>query len=212
MLIIEHRLNSIESLLAVPIEHGCEIDVRNHGDKLIIEHDAFISHGVEFEKWLEFYRHRFLIINVKEEGLEEKILLALSRSGISDFFILDESFPFIRKWALNGVSQFALRVSEFENYQTPLDLCMSLKAQNKSVEWIWVDSFLGLPLPLFQANVLKEAGFKLCYVSPELHFLNEPDRWGVLLENFTKILESQSISPDAVCTKQPNAWAGFRAL
>jgi hypothetical protein len=156
--------------------------------------------------WLSKYVHKFLIVNVKEEGLEEKLLPILQMHKVEDFFILDESFPYIRKWTLLGESRFALRVSQFENYRTALSFSLSLKAEQKRIAWAWIDCFDGQPIPKFEAVALKNAGFKLCYVSPELHHMENPDRWQGLVDIFVGSLSRQEITPDAVCTKMPSTW------
>jgi len=209
MLIIQHRCNDRNRLASLPSDFGCEIDLRNHGDQLIVIHDAFDTKADLFSDWLSEYNHRFLIINVKEEGLEEKLFPILKEHKIKEFFILDESFPYIRKWALLGESRFAVRVSHFENYRTALSLSFGLRTEGKKVSWVWIDCFDGQPLPKFEALALKSAGFKLCYVSPELHHMENPDSWHALVNIFIGSLAKQEITPDAVCTKLPSAWLGL---
>ena len=41
MLYIAHRINTIKELLKVPKKYGVEIDLRDHGDKIILQHDPF---------------------------------------------------------------------------------------------------------------------------------------------------------------------------
>jgi hypothetical protein len=42
------------------------------------------------------------------------------------------------------------------------------------VDWVWVDCFSKVPLNREIYNILKDAGFKLCFVSPELQ--NQPEK------------------------------------
>ena len=62
---IIHRVNTIKHLKEIPVEFGVEIDVRSFNNKLILSHDPFI-HGIEFEDWMNFYNHAFLILNIKK--------------------------------------------------------------------------------------------------------------------------------------------------
>jgi hypothetical protein len=39
MIIICHRINTIEELKKIPKEYGVEIDVRGYGDKMVLTHD-----------------------------------------------------------------------------------------------------------------------------------------------------------------------------
>ena len=206
MIVIEHRCNSIERLKNVPLEVGCEIDLRNHGKQIIVAHDAFDENGEELSLWLEHYRNRFLILNVKEEGLEECLFPLLKKFKVDNFFILDESVPFIRKWALKGIPNFALRVSEIECHTSALLLAEDLKIKGVKIDWIWADCFNGKPLAAKQIMALKEFGYKICYVSPELHHIESPHLWKGMVIKFRLLLSNQKISPDAICTKLPEYW------
>ena len=73
---------------------------------------------LDFETWLDHYSHKTLILNVKEEGLEERLIASMASRGIDDFFFLDQSFPFLIKWSKLGEHRCAVRVSEFENIET----------------------------------------------------------------------------------------------
>ena len=209
MIIIHHRRNSVDELQETKPEYGVEIDLRNHGKDLIVFHDPFHDEAMNFEEWLASYHHHFLIANVKEEGLEPKLLNLFNKHGVNDYFILDESLPYIRKYALQGLPNFAIRVSEFESVDTALRLQAYLKNESKRVDWIWVDSFTGEPMPLEELLRLRDAGFKLCQVSPELHHVDRPDCWQPKIEAFLEKLSNLEVGgflPDMVCTKLPQLW------
>ncbi|NKC48731.1 hypothetical protein HED54_12165 [Ochrobactrum anthropi ATCC 49188] len=93
MIVIHHRRNTVAELADTDPQFGVEIDLRNHGDDILVTHDPFITRAVLLQDWLKQYRHRFLIANVKEEGLEPRLTALLAEYGVSDFFILDESIP-----------------------------------------------------------------------------------------------------------------------
>lgn len=194
MKLIWHRRNTLQELNATPSRFGVEVDIRNCGEQLILHHDPFVS-GELFENWIAAYRHGTLILNVKEEGLEERLLSLMRLHGIDDFFFLDQSFPFLVKWARKGEHRCAVRVSEFESVETALTL-------SGKVDWVWVDCFTHFSLSSFDSQRLKDAGFKLCLVSPELHGRDA----GVEIPLLAKILSERDISADAVCTKRPDLW------
>lgn len=191
--IIFHRRNKISQLLECPSNFGVEVDIRSNGRELIIHHDPF-SIGELFEEWLANYEHGRLILNVKEEGLEETLLKLMKKYSIENFFFLDQSFPHLVKTASNGESRCAVRVSEFESLETALAL-------SGKIEWIWVDFFTHFPLDYQKYQRLKNAGFKLCLVSPELQGFSIE-----AIKNLQEILRSRGLIPDAVCTKVPNLW------
>ena len=111
------------------------------------------------------------------------------------FFFLDQSFPFLVKWAKAGERRCAVRVSEFESVDSALTLA-------GKVEWVWVDCFTHFPLSHDDAQRLKNAGFKLCLVSPELQG-RDPE---TEIPELIRILEERKILADAVCTKRPDIW------
>lgn len=199
MQIIAHRKNTLAELNATPVEYGVEVDIRSHGQDLIMHHDPFAP-GERFDDWLAAYRHKTLILNVKEEGLESRLVGMMADHGITDYFFLDQSFPFLIKWSKQGVHQAAVRVSEFES----LDTAMTLAGK---VDWVWVDCFTRFPLTGADAKRLQDAGFKLCLVSPELQGrMEEAD-----IKALQQVLTQQGITAQAVCTKRPDLWLPLNA-
>jgi hypothetical protein len=194
MKLISHRRNTIQDLNATPKKYGVEVDIRSRGELLIIHHDPFVA-GEFFEDWIASYQHGTLILNVKEEGLEERLITLMQSYGINDYFFLDQSFPFLVKWAKTGEHRCAVRVSEFESIETALTL-------TGKVDWVWVDCFTRFPLSHEDARRLKNAGFKLCLVSPELQGRDAETEIHLLIQ----LLGERGIHADAVCTKRPDLW------
>lgn len=103
---IAHRKNSIEDLKQSNPAYGVEIDIRTLGDKLILNHDPY-SNGDILEEWLQHYRHGTLILNVKEEGLEARLIDLMKLHQIDHYFFLDQSFPFMIKWSNLGLKKIS---------------------------------------------------------------------------------------------------------
>ncbi len=200
MKLIAHRRNTVEELAATPHELGVEVDIRSYGDRLVIHHDAMVE-GESFDAWIREYRHGTLILNVKEEGLESRLLAIMKERGIEDFFFLDQSFPFLVKTAKKGESRSAVRVSEFEAVDTALTLAGKIR-------WVWVDCFTRFPLDEAAARRLKAAGFALCLVSPELQ--GRFDEAEIL--DIRRRFAAFGFEPDAVCTKLAMVGAWSREL
>jgi hypothetical protein len=194
MKLISHRRNTIEELNTTPKNYGVEVDIRSRGEQLIIHHDPFVE-GESFEDWIAAYQHGTLILNIKEEGLEGRLISLMQSHGIEDYFFLDQSFPFLVKWAKAGEHRCAVRVSEFEAIETALTLA-------GKVDWVWVDCFNYFPLSHEDAQCLKNAGFKLCLVSPELQGRDAETEIPQLMQ----LLGERDIQADAVCTKRPDLW------
>ena len=194
MKFISHRRNTIEELQATPREYGVEVDIRSDHGQLVIHHDPFAK-GDDFEDWLKHYQHGTLILNVKEEGLEARLIDLMKQYGITDYFFLDQSFPFLIKWSKLGEHHCAVRVSEFESIETALSLA-------GKIDWVWVDCFTKFPLAGIDAKRLQDAGFKLCLVSPELQ--GRPA--DTAIPELAKLLNERHITADAICTKNPELW------
>jgi hypothetical protein len=204
--IIAHRINTISQLNLVPKDFGVEVDIRYHEDDLILHHDPFSHHKPQMpEKFSEFlvcYKCEGpMILNVKTEGVEEKLIELMNKFKIKNWFFLDLSMPFFVKYAKHAASasiagfgpeNLAVRFSQEE----PIEYALSFV---KKVSWVWVDCFTKMPLDDESYSKLKNAGFKICLVSPELqkHPLEK-------IVEFKKQLDGKKI--DAVCTKHPDLW------
>jgi hypothetical protein len=191
--IIAHRRNTIEELASTPRELGVEIDLRSFGDRLVVTHDVFTD-AADFEEWIAGYAHGTLILNVKEEGIEDRVAEVVKNNGIDRFFFLDLSFPALVRLTRMGESRVAVRYSEFESLETVLNL-------QGQADWVWVDCFSRYPIDASSARRLTDAGFRLCMVSPELqgHGVQR-------IPEFQDHLADCGASPSAVCTKRPDLW------
>ncbi|MGE4457263.1 MAG: hypothetical protein AB7E13_10015 [Arcobacteraceae bacterium] len=184
---IAHRINTIDELKQVPFEYGVELDLRDYGHRLILQHDPF-KDGEDFEEYLKHYNHGTMILNIKSERIEHRVLELIQKYNIKKYFFLDSSFPMIYLLSKSGEKNIALRFSEFEGVDTIL-------AMSGKVDWIWVDCFSKLPITSKNYQLLREKGFKFCLVSPDLQSQEEK------LESYKKYLEDNKIIFDAICTK-----------
>ena len=191
MKFIQHRVNTIRALRQVRCEYGVELDLRDRGERLILVHDPF-QDGEDFAPYLREYRHGTMILNVKSERIEYRVLEELAAAGtVDDYFFLDCSFPMIRQLVARGEHRIAVRFSEYEPIEGPLALA-------SQVDWVWVDCFTRLPLDDDTYARLSQS-FKICIVSPELegHDLSR-------IPEFVRQLAPYEI--EAVCTKRPDLW------
>jgi len=187
---IAHRINTAAELRDLPTEYGVELDLRDSGDSLILQHDPF-STGENFEDYLKCYNHGTIILNIKSERIEHKVKDLLDKYSIKKYFFLDSSFPMIHLLSKNGEKNSALRFSEFEGLDTIYNM------QGKC-SWVWVDCFTQLPITKKIEQNIRAAGYKLCLVSPELQG-RESD-----ILNYKKYLNDSNIMFDAICTKKHN--------
>ena len=186
MIVINHKVNTIEKLEATPEECGVEVDIRPHGSKLILNHEPF-GEGVELEEFLKHYKHKLLILNIKSEGIEKKVIDIVKKRNIHDYFLLDVTFPFMIKYIDEGIKKFAVRFSEFEAIET----CLNLAGK---VEWVFVDNFSKLPIEGF--GELKKH-FKLCIVAPDLFKRDDKEETKDIIKQY---------DVDAVLTDEVSGW------
>lgn len=192
MKFIAHRINTVEELKKIPTEYGVELDLRDRGERLILQHDPF-KDGEDFEEYLKHYHHGLMILNIKSERIEHRVLELVHKYNVREYFLLDSSFPMIFLLSNEGEKNIALRFSELEG----LDTILSMKGK---VKWVWVDCFTKLPIDNKNFKILKEAGFQLCLVSPELQ-KRESD-----LADYKDYLHREGVLFDAICTKVYNTF------
>ena len=190
MKFIAHRINTVEELKKIPTEYGVELDLRDRGERLILQHDPF-KDGEDFEEYLKHYHHGLMILNIKSERIEHRALELVHKYNVREYFLLDSSFPMIFLLSNEGEKNIALRFSELEG----LDTILRMKGK---VKWVWVDCFTKLPIDNKNFQILKEAGFQLCLVSPELQ-KRESD-----LADYKDYLQREGVLFDAICTKVYN--------
>lgn len=195
MIKVIHRVNSLNQLNHINDDFGVEIDIHAYGDRIVVCHDALVD-GIDLELWMSSCSSKFIIFNIKEEGIEEIVYDMAIQHKVNKFFLLDLSFPALIKMSRIGKSCLAVRVSEYESPRSALLL-------ERQVEWVWLDCFCGFPLTVEEARMLNASSLKICLVSPELHgrknFRDE-------IKKFQAIIRTQGLRMDAVCTKFPELW------
>ncbi len=188
---IAHRINTVAELRQLDNRYGVELDLRDDlNGRIYIQHNPF-EPGEDFEDYLKEYHHGTMILNVKSERIELKILELLKQYNIKEYFFLDSSFPMIKLLSDQGEYNIALRFSELEGLDTIRNMAGKAK-------WVWVDCFTKLPITHENYLELKELGYKLCMVSPELEA--QPEK----IELYRDYLKREKIEMDAICTKSYN--------
>ena len=192
MIIIKHRVNTIESLKKTSKEFGVEIDLRSNNKEIYLNHDPF-KKGVKLSNWLKYFKHKLIVLNVKEEGLEKFILKELKKKNIKNFFFHDQSFSTLLKNMKK--MRVSIRYSEYEDLK-------KTKFLFKNIKWVWIDHFKKFELKNNFYRLLKKYKVNICIVSPELINLKDVKK----IKYLAKYLKKREILIDAVCTKKPNLW------
>lgn len=189
-----HRKNTIHELRESSSNYGIEIDLRSMDGEIILNHDPF-KPGVLLKDWIKYYHHGTLILNVKEDGLEQEILSIIKSYNISSYFFLDQSFPSLISLAKQKEKNCAVRFSEYECIESVLNL-------STKISWVWVDCFSKFILNKETADLLALKDFKICLVSPEL----QGRSMDAEVKSIVKKIKYDKINIDAVCTKYPEIW------
>jgi hypothetical protein len=193
MIITRHRANTIADLLSIPAELGVEIDLRSLNSEIVIQHNPFMG-GEKFTEWLTRFQHKLLILNVKEDGLEDSIIKILDSFSIKSYFFLDQSFPSFYKLSRARPEICSTRVSEYESIEVAILL---------NPGWVWFDSHTGNWDYLRESfEAIRDTSIKACLVSPELQRPNSDKE----IFGLQSMISELSINFDAVCTKFPDRW------
>ena len=181
---IIHRINTISQLKNIDKKYGVEIDIRSFKSKLILNHEPYVK-GDFLDDYLENYKNKTLILNIKESGIEDDVLKSIKKFNIKSFFLLDIEFPYIFKLIKKKNKNFAIRYSEYE-------IIAMLNDYKDKAKWAWIDT----PniLPINKTNKVYFKKFKTCLVCPE--------RWGRKndIKKYKKYFEKIKFYPTSVMT------------
>lgn len=192
MIFIRHRVNSLAKLKNVPSNEGVEIDLRSKNKDIYLHHDPF-KKGELFSNWIKSFKHRLIVLNVKEEGLEPKILSILKRNNVKNYFFHDQTFSTLIKNMHK--TKVSVRYSEFEGLK-------KIDKLFNSIKWIWIDNFTEIKINKKFYSFLKKKKVKICIVSPELVKKSRSKE----IKKVISYLKKNKFKIDAVCTKNSNLW------
>ena len=154
-----------------------------------MNHEPF-QNGEKLEDYLDEYQHGTLVLNIKEDGIEDDVLqLVRQRSQIKSYFLLDVEFPYLYRASRKGERDIAIRFSEDEGIET-------VKKYVGMVDWVWIDTNTRLPITSENKEILNQ--FKKCLVCP--------GRWhqGDKINDYLNIMFEIRITIDAVMTSTDN--------
>lgn len=148
---------------------GIETDVRDCRGRLVISHNPPTGSEPDFGECLSLLQNRpfTLAINIKADGLAERLNHMCNRQHVTDWFVFDMSVPDMRQQLAIGNPVYA-RVSEVEK-----------PPWQEDVSGIWLDGFSAV---WYDAATLADLleHFRVCIVSQELHGRNHAAQWALL--------------------------------
>lgn len=193
-------------------ERGVEFDVRDFKGDLVISHDIPEDKGLTFDEFLQLYvqfksKTGPLAINIKADGLENKIKKALESYDVEDYFIFDMSIPEVIKYSKQNL-KFCIRHSEHEKDPQNFSPYLYEKAFG-----VWIDQFsLCQTGTWITVDIMKqhlECLKKVIIVSPELHLWGRDKIYKNIWEQYKEIFLSLSkknfsLSNIHLCTDLPD--------
>jgi glycerophosphoryl diester phosphodiesterase len=141
---------------------GTETDIRDYKNELVISHDIANNQSMRVEQFFDIYK-KFntqlpLALNIKADGLQDKLKKLLIDYKINNYFVFDMAVPDGIIYSKQNFTIFT-RQSEYE--PTP--------AYYNLANGIWLDEFLGhwITKDVIQQHLSHQKS--ICIVSPELH-------------------------------------------
>jgi hypothetical protein len=153
---------------------GVETDLRDFGNKVVISHDSPDESSMSLEAFLDLYQGfsrtgGVLALNVKADGLQERVKTALRERAVENYFFFDMSVPDALEYKRRNLRYFT-RQSEIEPQP----------ALYESAVGVWMDCFFNDWIE--QEDILAHlgAGKDVCICSPELHHRDPSGFWARL--------------------------------
>jgi len=176
---------------------GIETDLRDLNGDIVVSHDmplisnSLLTLSEFFEIYVE-YEKLPLALNIKSDGLQDKIIEKLTEYKIENYVLFDMSIP-DQILTLNKKLKFLCRASEYEEP----------KIWEKS-EGFWADEF---DIDWIDKKFIEDITHKnknIFIVSPELHGRNHLSRW-----NRYKKIGLRKFSNVYLCTDLPEIAKDF---
>ncbi len=171
---------------------GVETDLRDFGRKIAISHDSPTESSMSLESFLDLYlalshKGATLALNVKADGLQDRVKAALADRDITDYFFFDMSVPDALQYKISGL-RFFTRQSDLELHP----------ALYNAAHGVWMDCFFDDWIKRTHIRHHLNAGKEVCICSPELHHRDPSSFWARL--------SGMSLSHDSrlmFCTDEP---------
>jgi hypothetical protein len=157
---------------AFSLNIGIETDIRDSNGELVISHDIPQSdNNVTVRELFELYssfgnQNITLALNIKADGLQQKLKFLLDQYNIENYFVFDMSVPDALGYIKNDINVFT-RMSEYE----------AEPAFYESACGVWMDEFRHHWITTESIRQHLANNRSVCIVSPELHGRDHRKEW-----------------------------------
>ena len=170
---------------------GIETDIRDYKGKLVISHDIPDEFSITLDCFFGIYKKYGaglpLALNIKSDGLYQKLGRYIQKYNLENYFVFDMSIPDTVKYVEHNLKVYT-RVSEYEK----------VPSFYKQSEGVWMDEFYEhwINFESISQHVINNK--KVCIVSPELHNRSYKKEWSQY-KNIEKKLRTELM----ICTDFP---------
>lgn len=159
----EEEKNKLESFSrAFEFSFGVETDIRDSNGELVISHNPPLGNEIKvtdlFHLYKSYNKSLLLALNIKSNGLQDKLKKLINDYEIENYFLFDMAVPDTIGY-VNLNTKIASRLSEYE-HEMPF-------YQDSDV--VWMDCFKSDWFKNDEIEKQLANGKKVCIVSPELH-------------------------------------------
>ena len=148
--------------LSFELGFGTETDFRDRDGEIVISHDMANASSLRAEEFFEIYassgRGLPLALNIKADGLHQKLKTLLLKYEVDNYFVFDMAVPDGLVYVNQNFVTYT-RHSEFE----------PVPAFYEKAQGIWIDEFSKHWVTDEVIENHLDAGKSICIVSPELH-------------------------------------------
>ncbi len=131
----DEKNKSISFQRSFGLELGTETDIRDYLGEIVISHDIADATAITLQDMFTIYNESvkkpILALNIKSDGLQQKLKIALQQFEIKNYFVFDMSVPDTLGYIAEGIDFFS-RQSEFEPKPVFYKECKG----------VWLDAFM----------------------------------------------------------------------
>ena len=177
---------------------GIETDVRDYKGEIVISHDIPNGNEMKLEDLLKIMngRNLLLALNIKADGLCEKIVDILNKYNHTNYFTFDMSLPELYQQEKKKIKVFT-GMSDI-NKNPPLI---------EQSEGVWMDAFDNEWYKTEDIIDILKYNKKVCIVSNELHNRDNKKQWEMIKNS--QLIDDEYKEKLLLCTDKPKEAQNF---
>ena len=174
------------------LNFGTETDIRDYRGELVISHDIADENSIPVTDFFKIYNKYDntlpLALNIKADGLHQKLKEVLQEYNINNYFVFDMSVPDSLGYLKANIKSFT-RESEYETQPSFYN----------EADGIWLDEFKNhwINKEIIKYHISNNK--QVCIVSPDLHKRDYKKEW----QDYKEIEKELGIDNLMICTDYP---------